>query len=202
MRKLTLIHCFFVIITAAVFYVNPYGPNLVWNMFLALLAVDFAYFSHFKRKNKVFNKLLSVISVLGWFIFYPNTFYMLTDIVYFSWASHILSQHTALIHFAIFVSSILLALSSGIVSVRIIMERFNISIVYLRYLFILGLSLVSSIAIHIGRYARLNSWDVLLRPELVLTEIRAVFKPESFWFIAIFTFFQIMTLVLLDKEDF
>lgn len=198
MRKLILIHCFFILISVAFFYVRPYGPNLVWNMFLALLAVDFAYFSYVFRKKSGH----SLVLALAWFIFYPNTFYMLTDIVYLTWAPDVLNQQSALIFYGIFMSSMILAMSAGVISVQLMLERFGIRKVYLRSIFMVVLSILSSLAIHLGRFARLNSWDVLIRPMTVVRELRTVFTMANIWFLAVFAFFQIMTLLLLDRDHF
>ncbi len=49
----------------------------------------------------------------------------------------------------------------------VIKERWKLNW-YLDLLLAAALSAVSSLAIYIGRYDRLNSWDLLLHPQLVL----------------------------------
>lgn len=196
MRKLVLGHLFFIIIAGAFFYLRPEGPNLIWNMFLALLALDFAYASDsLKRKP-----LLSYLSLFLWLLFYPNTFYLLTDIIYFTWASEILWSYQSLLTYAVFLSAILLGVTCGIVSVQVVLERLKIRSIPLRSILMIVLSAVSSLAIYIGRYARLNSWDVFLRPKLVLSEILSLLQGQGLPFILVFLFLQVMLILLLDKE--
>lgn len=50
--KLFAIHLFFIVISFGIKYYHLQGPNLIWNMTLALIALDFAYLtSLFKKKN-------------------------------------------------------------------------------------------------------------------------------------------------------
>ncbi|HEL1957498.1 TPA: DUF1361 domain-containing protein, partial [Streptococcus suis] len=71
---------------------------------------------------------------------------------------------------------------------------------WLKLFMISGLSLLSSFAIHIGRYARLNSWDIFTRPTVVIDEMLAVISWDAFPFILGFTFIQIMVLVFSINE--
>ncbi|HEO7061234.1 TPA: DUF1361 domain-containing protein, partial [Streptococcus agalactiae] len=41
--KLFAIHLFFIVISFGIKYYHLQGPNLIWNMTLALIALDFAY---------------------------------------------------------------------------------------------------------------------------------------------------------------
>jgi uncharacterized membrane protein len=60
---------------------------------------------------------------------------------------------------------------------------------------------ISSFAIHLGRYARLNSWDLVLRPTVVITELSKLLSADVLPFIVGFSFIQIMVLLFLDKES-
>lgn len=105
-----------------------------------------------------------------------------------------------MILFMIYVPSILLGVFSGILSVRYVFESLGLKNSYLRLVLIGLLSVVASFGIHIGRYARLNSWDILLRPMAVLEEILAVVSRPALPFILGFTFIQFMALLLMEKE--
>ncbi len=45
------------------------APDLTWNMFLALVALDFAILTNHTKSH-----ILKVIAGLLWLFFYPNTF--------------------------------------------------------------------------------------------------------------------------------
>ncbi|HHR7521381.1 TPA: DUF1361 domain-containing protein [Streptococcus agalactiae] len=191
--KLFAIHLFFIVISFGIKYYHLQGPNLIWNMILALIALDFAYLTSLFKK-----KILIGLFALAWFFFYPNTFYMLTDIIHMHFVGDVLYNKTNLILYILYVSSILFGFLSGIESFSVIMRKFRISNIFLRWGIIGIVSFVSSFGIHIGRYARLNSWDILTKPQVVINELLAVPSRDSFHFILGFTFLQVLCLIFMD----
>ena len=196
-KKIVFVHLFFGGIAFGIYHYHLEGPDLVWNMFLALVALDFSLVSYYTSK-----KVVRGLGAILWLFFYPNTFYMLTDIVHMQFTSTVLWNKTSLILYMLYVSSILFGVLCGIESVKNIVLTFKLKNYYLRLLFIGVLSLISSFAIHIGRYARLNSWDIFTRPKTVISEIIDVVSWDAVHFVLGFTFIQILCLVFLDRENF
>ena len=195
-KKIILIHLFFAVISLVIKYYQVSGPDLVWNMFLALVAFDFAALVYFVKQP-----IVKLFLALFWFFFYPNTFYMLTDIVHMNFTSTVLWEKTSLILYMLFVSSILFGVLSGTESVKVMFKSFKVTSYPLRLALICALSVISSFAIHIGRYARLNSWDILTRPKVVIDELASVWSTgTAAYFVLGFTFLQILTLVFLEDE--
>lgn len=194
-KKLSLIHLFFLVISFGIRYYNLSGPDLIWNMVLALIALDFAVITVVIKK-----KLLRVLAGGMWLFFYPNTFYMLTDIVHMHFTSTVLWDKQSLILYLLYVSSILFGVLCGIESFNLITGVLRLNSYILRLLFIGGLSFVSSFAIHIGRYARLNSWDIATRPMTVIHELVEVVSWDALHFVLGFTFIQVLCLVFLDNK--
>ncbi len=194
-KKLSLIHLFFLVIAFSIRYYNLSGPDLIWNMVLALIALDFAVITVVIKK-----KLLRVLAGGMWLFFYPNTFYMLTDIVHMHFTSTVLWDKQSLILYLLYVSSILFGMLCGIESFNLITGVLRLNSYILRLLFIGGLSFVSSFAIHIGRYARLNSWDIATRPMTVIHELVEVVSWDALHFVLGFTFIQVLCLVFLDNK--
>ena len=93
-------------------------------------------------------------------------------------------------------------LSEHLLYVKNIVVTFKLKNYYIRMLFVIILSFVSSFAIHIGRYARLNSWDIFTRPGLVIDEILNVISWNAIHFVLGFTFLQVLCLIFLDRENF
>lgn len=195
-RKLVLIHACFVILSASIFYVDLQGPNLIWNMFLALLALDLAAWARFSQRSD-----LKILLLSFWLFFYPNTFYMLTDMVHMHFTSTVLWERSSMILFMLYVPSILLGVFSGILSVRYVFDSLNLKQPYLRLFLVALLSFVASFGIHIGRYARLNTWDIFTRPLVVMEQILAVVSHEALPFILGFTFIQFMALLFMELDD-
>ena len=196
-KKIVFVHLFFGGIAFGIYHYHLEGPDLVWNMFLALVALDFSLVSYYISK-----KVVRGLGAILWLFFYPNTFYMLTDIVHMQFTSTVLWNKTSLILYMLYVSSILFGVLCGIESVKNIVLTFKLKNYYLRLLFIGVLSFISSFSIHIGRYARLNSWDIFTRPKTVISEILDVVSWDAVHFVLGFTFIQILCLVFLDRENF
>ncbi|HEM3717277.1 TPA: DUF1361 domain-containing protein [Streptococcus suis] len=194
-KKNIFIHLFFLIISAGLKRYGVTAPDLTWNMFLALVALDFAILTNHSK-----SKVIKIVAGLLWLFFYPNTFYMVTDIVHIHFANTVLWQRESMILFMLYVPSIFYGVMTGVESVRLIFSAFSIKSYWLRLCLIGGLSLLSSFAIHIGRYARLNSWDIFTRPSLVVSEMIEVVSWAALPFILGFTFIQIMVLVFSIDE--
>lgn len=195
-KKIVFVHLFFLVISLGIKYYHLSGPDLIWNMFLALVALDFSVLAFYAKR-----KWLRWSTAVLWLFFYPNTFYMLTDIIHMHFASTVLWETSSMILYMLYVPSILFGVLCGIESVRNVMETFKVSNYYIRLALIAVLSLISSFAIHIGRYARLNSWDIFTRPMTVVREILDVISWNAFYFVVGFTCIQIMCLVFLDREN-
>lgn len=195
MKKIVISNIFFMLISMAVWIYRPSGPDLIWNMFLALVALDLAFLT-----TVLSSTWLRYLTTLGWLFFYPNTFYMLTDIVHMSFVGSVLWDSSSMRLFMLYISSILFGVMSGAVSLRQIFMSFRVKAYSLRLAIILGLSVLSSFAIHIGRYARLNSWDIVTRPTIVVKELLNVLSQESLLFILGFTFVQILVLFFMENE--
>lgn len=196
-KKIAIVHFFFGVISLGIYYYHLEGPDLIWNMFLALVALDFSLIPYFIK-----NKAVKVVAAILWLFFYPNTFYMLTDIVHMNFTSSVLWDKSSLILYMLYVSSILFGVLCGIESVKNIVVTFKVKNYYIRMFFIAVLSFVSSFAIHIGRYARLNSWDIFTRPIVVIKEILDVISWNALHFVLGFTFLQLLCLIFLDRENF
>ena len=198
MRKPIFIHIFFLLIAFVVYIqgITAQGPDLIWNMILALIAYDATVLTTISKKQKWLYPLLLVV----WLAFYPNTFYMLTDLVHMTWVGDTLWNPVSMRLFMAFVPSILFGVYCGIESWNILRERWKWTW-WLDMLVVAGLSYLSSLAIYIGRYDRLNSWDLVTRPQLVIQKLLETFQKDRLVFILGFTFIQIMTLLFLSREN-
>lgn len=195
-RQFLMIHGFFALIAVAFWYYHISGLGLLWNIFLALVAYHFSYLA-----RTMTTKWLQVIFGFGWLFFYPNTFYMLTDLVHMHFAKDMLINQTSFSYYLVYMSSILLALIAGVLSVRYMLATLRIELFWLRCVMIGILSFVASLAIHVGRFARLNSWNVVTHPDIVMREILNVLSYSKMHFVLGFTFMQLMCLCLLTAKE-
>ena len=197
MRKVVTVHLFFLALSFLVYMegITKTGPDLIWNMMLALIAYDFAVLTRYFKQAWLF----PILFIL-WLVFYPNTFYMITDIVHMHWVGDTLWNRASLHLFMVFVPSILFGIYCGIESWLILLERFKFSW-WTELLATLVLSVISSMAIYIGRYDRLNTWDLVSNPGQVVQKLLETFQRERLLFILGFTFIQFMSLVFLSQNN-
>ena len=197
MRKVITVHLFFLALSFLVYMegIAKTGPDLIWNMMLALIAYDFAVLTRYFKQAWLF----PVLFIL-WLVFYPNTFYMITDIVHMHWVGDTLWNKASLHLFMVFVPSILFGIYCGIESWLILLERFKFSW-WTELLATLVLSVISSMAIYIGRDDRLNTWDLVSNPGQVVQKLLETFQRERLLFILGFTFIQFMSLVFLSQNN-
>ncbi|HFI0694182.1 TPA: DUF1361 domain-containing protein [Streptococcus suis] len=193
--KNLLIHLFFVIICVGMLLNGVQNTELIWNMFWALIALDFAILV--RQNNHLASKLLITPF---WLFFYPNTFYVLTELVNVQFTSTALWEPSSLLLFMLYIPSILFGIMAGVESLEAIFKGYNINVYGLRLLIIGSLSLLSSYAIYIGRYANIRSWDIFIRPVTVFTSMISAVSWETFPFIFGFTLLQIMVLVFAVDE--
>ena len=197
MRKVITVHLFFLALSFLVYMegIAKTGPDLIWNMMLALIAYDFAVLTRYFKQAWLF----PILFIL-WLVFYPNTFYMITDIVHMHWVGDTLWNKASLHLFMVFVPSILFGIYCGIESWLILLGRFKFSW-WTELLATLVLSVISSMAIYIGRYDRLNTWDLVSNPGQVVQKLLETFQRERLLFILGFTFIQFMSLVFLSQNN-
>lgn len=193
--KNLLIHLFFVIICVGMLLNDVQNTELIWNMFWALIALDFAILV---RQNEHLASKLLITPF--WLFFYPNTFYVLTELVNIQFSSTALWERSSLLLFMLYIPSILFGIMAGVESLEAIFKGYNIKFYGLRLLIIGSLSLFASYAIYIGRYSNIRSWDIFIRPVTVFSSMISAISWDTFPFIFGFTLLQIMVLVFAVDE--
>lgn len=179
-------------------WINFEGPRLVWNMLLGVITYYIILLANLLKSRST---LLSGLATLAWFFFFPNTFYMLTDKVHMDFITSILGGEQSLNLYFAYISSIVLGIYAGIESVKLFVKTYPLAVGKGKLVFLAGLSFLSSLAIHIGRYARLNSWDIVMDPCLVLKEIVAVFSQDGLGFVLGFTLLQFWILLFATSKE-
>lgn len=148
---------------------------MLWNLFLAIIPYVIACVM-LVINNYVKSKwwILILLGVL-WLLFFPNAPYLLTSYVHFSWRGFFggtAFSFPAWYEFLLFTSIIWSGIIAGLVSLEIvhgIAEKYWGKIA--GWLMIVIINFLSSWAIYLGRFIRLNSWDVFTDPSLLLPHI-------------------------------
>lgn len=168
---------------------DVFWNNFNWmtiNIFLAVLPLVFLSLA-----LKVKNNLVKIVFFLLWFLFFPNTIYLLTDLQYLPGQ---LSRFDPKLDLFLIGQYLLLALVGVITYLyslkpivylfikryrKIGMSRWNILVMVFNF--------VVSFGVFLGKIERTQSWDVFTNPFRVLTQINNIIHdPNTFAFIFLF----------------
>src|SRR5512134_108767 len=151
--------------------------GLIWNLFLAWIPFMLAYFAHaVSWRRASLYLIIPVISFL-WLIFFPNAPYMLTDLQDLArQASDAPLWYDVIVVVWCSWTGMLLGLISLYLMQNIIVRGFGRAA---GWVFVFLISGLSSFGIYIGRFVRLNSWDILQNPSETAQEILGVVIDPS-----------------------
>lgn len=139
----------------------PEYIGFVWNLILALVPYFFAAIAVTKRG------IIHWLSAFFWFIFFPNSLYIWTDFVH-------LGEYPDMLHFDIVYISVMAiaGLVCGFASLEIMQNYWSKKYNKRMWWLLVTLAMIIGIyGVYIGRFLRLNSWDLLDSPLLVIREI-------------------------------
>ncbi|MSU57554.1 MAG: DUF1361 domain-containing protein [Pedosphaera sp.] len=140
---------------------NIHYAYLVWNLFLAWLPLIFALLARAKyRAGEPRNWRFGALAG-AWLLFFPNAPYIFTDFIHLIYGSY---RHFW-VDFTLILTCALTGLVLGFVSLYLmqsVVRRMYGQIT--SWFFIAGVAGLSGFGIYLGRFLRLNSWDVIAKP--------------------------------------
>jgi uncharacterized membrane protein len=151
---------------------------LIWNLFLAWIPFILAYFAHALSWKRLWVYIALPFVAILWLLFFPNAPYMLTDLQDLARGA---GRGAPLWYDVIIVvwcswTGTLLGVISLYLMQDIITRTFNR---WLGWVFVFAISGLSSFGIYIGRFVRLNSWDILQNPaETAMVILGIVIDPS------------------------
>ena len=172
--------------------------GLIWNLFLAWIPFMLSYFAHAVSWRRATLYLIIPIIAFLWLIFFPNAPYMLTDLQDLSRrATDAPLWYDVIIVVWCSWTGMLLGVISLYLMQDIVMRTFGRVI---GWIFVFAISALSSFGIYIGRFVRLNSWDILQNPaETAQVILGLVIDPSmrlAAFTLAYTTFFLFVFLLL------
>src|SRR5512141_422784 len=188
-----------VLVAARVAYSNTgYQLGLIWNLFLAWIPFMLSYFAHAISWRRATLYLVIPSIAFLWLIFFPNAPYMLTDLQDLARKA---SGAPLWYDVIIVVWSSWTGMLLGVISLYLMQD------IIIRcfgriagWIFIFVISALSSFGIYIGRFVRLNSWDILQDPAETAQEILGIIVDPSMRlaaFTLLYTFFFLFIFLLL-----
>jgi len=166
--------------------------SLVWNLFLAWIPFILAYISFiFSHRRALIIFSIPTFAFL-WLIFFPNAPYILTDLQHLSNSqSNVPVWYDVIVLIWFSWTGMLM----GVVSLNLMHEIVKRELGrLLGWVFVLIMSGLTAAGIYIGRFVRLNSWDILQSPASAAEDLWSWLSDPSLrsvGFIALYTLFFI-----------
>lgn len=149
-------------------YGQWYYMFLIWNLFLALVPFSISTWLYYNHR-RVKKKTVWLMSAT-WLLFIPNAPYILTDLFHLSYQGLAPKWFDLIMILSFAWNGLILAMLSWLDMFEIIKKRWG----YWQSWLIISTSIaMSSFGIYIGRFLRWNSWDILLSPQGLISDIAA-----------------------------
>jgi uncharacterized membrane protein len=185
---------------------KTYYSYLVWNLALACVPYAIAAVGvHFLARSRPgrARSVAAVATAALWLVFYPNAPYIFTDFIhvinrtYLRTAPSDWLSTNALIWYDLLMNAAFAFLGHfiGLVSMWIVQAGFTVAWGKRAARILVGAAiLLSGFGIYLGRFSRLNSWDVVFDTRRVLSEVaEATSDPKAILFSAAFSLFILLT---------
>ena len=193
-KKYSFIIMLYIIILLVIY---PKYYFLIWNIFLAYIPF---LLSFIKIKNKFFKCINNLVAL----VFFPNVIYLFTDLIHISVMKYYVKDiqgiryimnFTNWIRLSLIFVAVLIAIKLSYISLNnfIVDYRFK----HVIYVFI---SILTGVAVYIGRFIRLNSWDLILNPFNTLIIIFKNINSETIQYIILFAIIQYIVLIIMKDE--
>jgi uncharacterized membrane protein len=172
--------------------------GLIWNLFLAWIPFILAYAAHtISLKRSWLYLIIPVIAIL-WLLFFPNAPYMLTDLqdLARNTGGAPLWYDVLIVGWCSWTGMLL-----GVISLYLMQDIiFRISGRTTGWVFVFVISALSSFGMYVGRFVRLNSWDILQNPAETTMELLGLVIDPSMrlaTFTILYTLFFLFVFLLL-----
>ena len=129
---------------------------LIWNLFLAW--IPFILVTIAKAVN---NKLTKYAIMTIWILFYPNSPYIITDLLHLKNYSQNILWYDSLTIFLTALTGLLIGLNSIYKAKKMCEHYLNKLMIWI---LLISCNILTGFGIYLGRYCRLNSWDMFNRP--------------------------------------
>jgi len=212
--KITLYYAVFALVSVII--ITPITRHFLsfmlgFNVFLAYIPMFLIWYIMKLQKDVNYNKIRigSIILFVIFVLFFPNTFYIITDLIHIDKIDFYQYVPTETYSFFIettymkdiipFITifqiafAMILGIFAGVYSLYMLEElmvKQNMKQL-LRELVIISILLLSSIGIYIGRFLRFFSWEIL-NPINILKELYYDASLFMLYFIVIFTVMQVI----------
>lgn len=155
------------------------GSNRYWflveNLILAVLGLVFSWMLIRRLQSSKYFDLKSLLLGFAWLFFLPNSWYVLTDFIHVEPTAEISQLYDIGMVSSLVICGFLFGFTSLYLMHKELIKRIQGTLVMA---IILGIILMSSFAIYLGRDLRWNTWDILTDPSgLILSVTDRLLDP-------------------------
>ena len=194
LKKYSFIILIYIIILLIIY---PKYYFLIWNIFLAYIPF---LLSFIKIKNKFFKCINNLMAL----VFFPNVIYLFTDLIHISVMKYYVKDSQGIRYIMNFTNWIRLSLIfvAVLIAIKLSYISLNNFIVNYRFKHIIYvfISILTGVAVYIGRFIRLNSWDLILNPFNTLIIIFKNINSDTIQYILLFAIIQYIVLIIMKDE--
>ncbi len=145
--------------------------SLLWNLALAWVPMITAFLIFWIERQKLSSPAGQGLIFLIWFFFFPNAPYIITDLIHLTPRFGIPVWYDLMVIVFCAWTGLALAFGSLYLMQQVFSRRFGPRFGWL----LVALTIpAASFAIYLGRFLDWNSWDLVLKPKAVLTNIIAI----------------------------
>lgn len=140
---------------------------LAWNLFLAWVPFALAKALQALVRKQVHFAWIAAFGC-AWMLFLPNAPYLVTDLMHLRYAHGGPLWFDAIMFMTFGWAGLVLGIESLSMVSKLVADRVG---VFGARVFVVGVSLLTGYGIYLGRFVRLNSWDVAAHPGWALREV-------------------------------
>jgi uncharacterized membrane protein len=172
--------------------------SLIWNLILAWIPFVLAYLAYVFSWRKALVYATIPIFAFLWLVFFPNAPYILTDLQHLNQGvSNVPLWYDVILLIWFSWTGMLL----GVVSLNLMQEIMRRQLGRAAsWVFVFAVAVLSGIGMYVGRFIRLNSWDVLSNPaEMAASVFDWLTDPSlrSVGFVSLYTVFFVFVYLTL-----
>lgn len=176
---------------------------MIWNLILACIPYGLSFVAAaIDRGAWRWRGLAVAAAAVPWLAFLPNAPYLVTDLLHLRTITGVPVWYDAAMFACFAWAGCLLGVASLDSMRRLLAARVGGALSHAAALVVMGLC---ALGIYLGRVVRLNSWDLVLRPRHVLSNLWfAVHSREAVLFTMLFSGFLLLcylTIAALDLRD-
>ncbi|WP_114603859.1 DUF1361 domain-containing protein [Staphylococcus sp. EZ-P03] len=197
MQSRYIARIFFVILMLMTLPLDNFYQFMALNLFLAYIPFELVWLIKLFIPKRRFEWPLFIIFSAIFILIFPNTFYMVTDLIHlnqfgFSIMNGVIA--TEWLYFTYLVGGVLFALYCYIL---INIELFHLTDKPLfNYILVITLMIANSVGIAMGRFLRFHSVYLINQPFSILRDVIHFFDIKGIFFVVIMTLLQGFVLIL------